>query len=137
MDKPQDWSKVVYNKGKNTLTFEVPESQIDKTFLKYLKEANNIPDTVQVIYAPEIKQKSIPFDYETCETCKDYARCNSPHKIYKPINPLEICKKSVTLSLRCAQRLFKDTKQPILKQLIQDYTQTLDWIEDKLKRKKF
>ena len=53
MEKPEGWSAVIYNRKNNTLTFEVPESEVDPRFLKYFKQAHGIPMNVECIFKPE------------------------------------------------------------------------------------
>ena len=53
MEKPEGWSAVIYNRKDNTLTFEVPESEVDPRFLKYFKQAHGIPMNVECIFKPE------------------------------------------------------------------------------------
>lgn len=53
MQSPEGWSLVIYNRKSNTLTFEVPESEVDPKFLKYFKEAHGIPTDVECIFRSE------------------------------------------------------------------------------------
>jgi len=53
MKKPEGWSAVIYNRKNNTLTFEVPESEVDPRFLEYFKQAHGIPMDVKCVFKPE------------------------------------------------------------------------------------
>lgn len=53
MEKPEGWSTVIYSRENNTLTFEVPESEVDPRFLKYFKEAYGIPMDAKCVFKPE------------------------------------------------------------------------------------
>ena len=53
MEEPEGWSTVIYDRKNNTLTFRVPESEVDPKFLEYFKKAHGIPADAKCIFKSE------------------------------------------------------------------------------------